>query len=58
MSRYGEEEVEELLGVQRFVMEPLQNVDNVLADVERAGATISRGISDCHWNGVKILEFV
>jgi hypothetical protein len=33
-SRYGEEEVEGLPGVRRFVMEHLQNLDNVLADVE------------------------
>jgi len=40
-SRYGEEEVDELPGVRRFVMEHLQKLDNVLANVERAGAAIS-----------------
>jgi hypothetical protein len=57
-SRYGEEEVEGLPGVRRFVMEHLQNLDNVLADVERAGATISGEKSDWCWNGVKIVGFV
>ena len=57
-SRYGEEEVEGLAGKQRFVMEHLQNLDNVLADVERAGVTISGEKSDWCWNGVKIVGFV
>jgi len=38
--------VEQLPGVRRFVMEHLHNGDNVLADVERAGATISGEKSD------------
>ena len=57
-SRYGEEEVEGLPGVSRFVMEHLQNLDNVLADVERAGATISGEMSNWCWNGVTIVGFV
>jgi hypothetical protein len=57
-SPYTEEEVERLPGVRRFVMEHLQNLDNVLADVERAGATISGEKSDWCWNGVKIVGFV
>jgi len=36
-------------------MEHLQNLDNVLADVERTGATISGGKSDWCRNGVKIV---
>jgi len=55
-SRYGEEEVEGLPGVRRVVMEHLQNLDNVLADVGRAGATISGEKSDWWWNGVKIVR--
>ena len=39
-------------------MEHLQNLDNVLADVERAGATISGETSDWYWNRVKIVGFV
>jgi len=57
-SRYGEEEVEGLPAVRRFVMEHLQNLDNVLADVERAGATISGEKSDWCWNGVNIVGCV
>ena len=40
-SRYDNEEVPELPGVRRFMLEHFQNVDRVLADLERAGATIS-----------------
>jgi hypothetical protein len=57
-SRYGEEEVEGLPGVRWFVIEHLQNLDKVLADVERAGASISGEKSDWCWNGVKIVGFV
>jgi hypothetical protein len=57
-SRYREEEVEGFPGVRRFVMEHLQNLDNVLADVESAGATISGEKSDSCWNVVKIVGFV
>jgi len=57
-SRYGEEQVEGLRGVRRFVMERLQNLNNVPADVERGGATISGEKSDWCWNGVKIVGFV
>ena len=41
---YYQEEV--LPGIRRFIVEHLQNVDRVLADVERAGATISGHKSD------------
>jgi len=57
-SRYGEEEVEGLAGVRRFAMEHLQNLDNVLADVERAGATVCGEKSDWCWNWVKIVRLV
>ena len=57
-SRYGQEEVEELPGVRRFVMEHLQNLNNVLADMERAGDTISGDKSNWCWNGVKMVSFV
>jgi hypothetical protein len=40
-SIYGEEEVKGLPGVRRFVMKHLQNLDNILANMERAGATIA-----------------
>ena len=57
-TRYGEEEVEGLPGVRRCILEHLQNRDDVLADVERAGATISGEKSDWCWNVVKIVGFV
>ena len=60
-SRYNDEEVEPpagLPGVRRFILEHLQNLDKVLADVERAGGTISGEKSDWCWNRVKIVGFV
>jgi hypothetical protein len=57
-SRYGEEEVEGLLGARRFVNEYLQNLDNVLADMKRAGATLSGETSHWSWNRGKIVGFV
>jgi len=57
-SWYGEEEVDWLQGVRRFVTEHLKNLDNVLADMVRAGATICGEKSDRCWNQVKIVEFV
>jgi hypothetical protein len=40
-SRYNDEMVEGLPGVRRFILEHIQNLDKVLADLERAGLTIS-----------------
>lgn len=57
-SQYRYEEVEGLPGVPSFLMEYLQNFDNVLADLERAEATISVEKSDMYWNRVKIDQFV
>jgi hypothetical protein len=57
-NQYGEEGVEGLPGVLRFVMKHLQNLDNVLADVERAGGTISGEKSNWCRNSVKIVGFV
>ena len=53
MSLYGEAEVKGITGVRRFVKEHHQNLDNVLTDVEWAGATISGENSDWCWNWVK-----
>ncbi|KAF7575775.1 Asp-protease-2 domain containing protein [Pyrenophora tritici-repentis] len=41
---YNEEEIEP--GIRRYVAEHLSNIDQVLADIERAGATISGHKSD------------
>jgi hypothetical protein len=38
-------------------MERLNNLDNVLADVERAGATIWEEKSNWCWNGLQIVGF-
>ena len=40
-SRYDDKEMPGLPGVRRFVMEHIQNLDVVLADLERAGGAIS-----------------
>ena len=37
---YDSEEVLGLLGVRRYVLEHIQNLDGVLADIERAGTTV------------------
>jgi len=55
MSQHREEVVEGLPGVRGFVIEHLQNLDDVLAEVERAGATISGETSDWCWNRVQIV---
>jgi hypothetical protein len=39
-------------------VEHLQNLDNVFADVERAGANIAGEKSDWCWNRVKNIEYV
>jgi len=57
-SGYGDEEVEGLTGVRRCVIEHHQNLHNMFADVERAGATMSGGKSDWCWNRVKIVGCV
>jgi len=57
-SRYGEEEVEGWAWVEKFVMNHLQNLDDVLAGVGRAGATMSGEKSLWWWNGVQIVVFV
>ena len=45
-SQYGKEEVEGLPGVRWFVMETLQNLNHVSADVDRPGAAICGEKSD------------
>jgi len=42
--RYDDKEIEP--GIRQFVAEHLSNIDKVLADIERAGATISGHKSD------------
>jgi len=57
-SRYNDEEVPELPGVRKFVLEHIQNLDAVLADLERAGATISAEKSMFCMAGLKIVGYV
>jgi len=57
-TRYNDEEVPELPGVRRFVLEHIQNLDAVLADLERAGATISAEKSMFCMAGLKIVGYV
>jgi RNase H-like domain found in reverse transcriptase len=57
-SRYGDEEVPELPGVRRFVMEHLRNLDAVLADLERAGVTVAGEKSKFCMAGLKIVGYV
>lgn len=56
--RYNDEEVLDLPGVRRFVMEHIQNLDLVLADLERAGATVSAEKSMFCMSGLKIVGYV
>jgi len=47
--------VDGLPGVLQFVMEDCQNLNNILANVDRAGASISRENANWCWNGVRIV---
>ena len=47
-----------LPGVRRYVMEHIQNLDVVLANIERAGATISGEKSQFCMRGLKVVGFV
>jgi len=57
-SRYNDEEAPELPGVRQFVLEHIQNLDAVLADLERAGATMSAVKSKFCMAGLKIVGYV
>ena len=58
MSSYREEVVEGLPGVGRFVMDHLQNLNNVLGDEEKAGATNSGEKSNWRRIGGKVVGYV
>ena len=55
-SRYQDREA--IPGVRQFVLEHIQNLDKVLADVERSGATISGEKSQFCMTGIKIVGFI
>lgn len=56
ISRYNDEEA--YPGIRRFVMEHISNLDHVLADYERAGATVAGLKSSWCKPGIKIVGFV
>ena len=45
-------------GIRRYVLEHIQNLDNVVADVERSGGTIHGGKSQFCTDGVKLLGYL
>ena len=45
-------------GIQRYVVEHIQNLDHVLADLERAGVTISGAKSKFCQVGIKIVRYI
>ena len=51
-------EVEVAPGIRRFVLEHIQNLDQVLCDLERAGATIAGGKSQFCMAGIKVVGYV
>jgi len=57
-SRDQEVEGDGLSWDRTFVMEHLQNRNNILAHVGRAAATMSGEKSDWSWNGVNVVRFV
>jgi Integrase zinc binding domain/RNase H-like domain found in reverse transcriptase/Reverse transcriptase (RNA-dependent DNA polymerase) len=57
-TRYNEEEVPGLPGVRRFMLEHIQNLDRVLADIERSGTTIAAEKSKFCMAGLKVVGFV
>jgi hypothetical protein len=57
-SRYDDAEVDGLLGVRKFMFEHIQNLDRVLADLERAGLTISMEKSQFCMRGLQIVGYV
>ena len=55
-SKYNNEEVAP--GIIRYVLEQIQNLDKVLADLERAGVTIARAKSLFCRAGLKIVGYI
>lgn len=55
-TKYNNEEVAP--GIRRYVLEHIQNLDKVLADLERVGVTIARGKSQFCRVGIKIVGYI
>jgi DNA-dependent RNA polymerase auxiliary subunit epsilon len=57
-TRYNNKEVSRLLGVYRFILEYIQNLDKVLADFERANTIVATTKIKLYIIGIKIVEFI
>jgi len=44
--------------IRRFILEHIQELDTILADLKRAGATVSRNKSQFYMTGIKMVEYV
>ncbi len=55
-TKYNNEEL--ALGIRRYVLEHIQNLDNVLADLEPAGVTIAGVKSQFCQAGLKIVGYI
>jgi hypothetical protein len=55
-TKYGDEEI--LPGIRRYVAEHIQDVDEVLADIERAGCTVAGGKSQFLVERMKVVGYV
>jgi hypothetical protein len=56
--RYNNKEVSRLLGVRRFILEHIQNLDKVLADFKRASTIIAITKMKLYIVGIKMIDFV
>ena len=54
----GEPTISQIPGVGLYVLEAIQNLDAVLADIERAGGTIAGYKSVFVAEGIKVVAFV
>jgi hypothetical protein len=57
-SRYNNKEVPKLLGVRRFILKYIQNLDAVLADLEKTKATISAIKLKFYITRLKIIKYI
>lgn len=55
-TKYNNEEL--ALGIRHYVFEYIQNLDMVLADLKRAGITITRAKSQFYQVGLKIMGYI
>jgi len=55
---YGQEEAPGLLGVRKYILEHLTNLDKVLLAIELAGATVVGEKSQWYKPGVKVVGYI